>query len=75
MICLTSPMADQRLAAFMKRSLASIVKTVNDNGDKKVTRYFFSKQYHNGCDSHPDLAEHQQIAKELTAFIKKTMTW
>jgi lysophospholipase L1-like esterase len=75
MICLTSPMADERLAAFMKRSLASIVKTVNDNGDKKVTRYFFSKQYHNGCDSHPDLAEHQQIAKELTAFIKKTMTW
>jgi hypothetical protein len=75
LICLTSPMADERLAAFMKKSLASIVKTANDNGDKKVTRYFFSKQYHNGCDSHPDLAEHQQIARELTAFIKKTMKW
>jgi len=74
-ICLTSPMADARLAAFMKKVLTTIVNTVNRNGDKKITRYFFSKQYHNGCDGHPDLAEHQQIAVELIAFVKKTMKW
>ncbi|HET6995401.1 MAG TPA: SGNH/GDSL hydrolase family protein [Chitinophagaceae bacterium] len=74
-ICLTSPAADGVLAAFMKKTLNAIVKTVNDSGDKKITRYFFSKQYHNGCDGHPDLAEHQLIAKELTTFIKKTMKW
>jgi phospholipase/lecithinase/hemolysin len=32
-------------------------------------------QYHNGFDGHPGLAGHQIIAKELTAFIKKTTSW
>jgi lysophospholipase L1-like esterase len=74
-ICLTSPMADARLGAFMKKTLTAIVSKANKSGDKKVTSYFFSKQYHNGCDSHPDLAEHKLIAEELTTFIKKTMKW
>jgi len=74
-VCLTSPMADASLAAFMKKSLTAIVKKAAANGDKRVTSYFFSKQFHNGCDSHPDLAEHQQIAKELTGFIKQKMKW
>lgn len=74
-ICLTSPMADARLAVFMKKTLTAIVRKANSNGDKKVTSYFFSKQYHNGCDSHPDLAEHQMIANELIGFIKTTMKW
>ena len=59
LICLTSPMADAALAAFMKKTLTAIVGNMNKNGDKKVTSYFFSKQFHNGCDHHPDLAEHQ----------------
>ncbi|MDP4261226.1 MAG: SGNH/GDSL hydrolase family protein [Bacteroidota bacterium] len=74
-ICLTSPMADAPLAAFMKKMLTAIVNKEYKNGDKRITSYFFSKQYHNGCDSHPDLAEHQLIAKELIAFIKKKMKW
>lgn len=74
-ICLSSPMADARLAAFMKPAITSIVKTIKRSGDKKIDHYFFSKQYRNGCDYHPDLEEHEQIAKELTAFIKKTMKW
>ncbi|MEI9911127.1 MAG: SGNH/GDSL hydrolase family protein [Bacteroidota bacterium] len=75
LICLTSPMADATLAAFMKKTLTAIVRNRNKNGDKKITSYFFSKQFHNGCDHHPDLAEHQLIAGELTAFIKKRMKW
>jgi hypothetical protein len=74
-ICLTSPMADARLASFMKSVLMAIVNKMNKSGDKKITSYFFSKQYHNGCDYHPDLAEHRLIAKELTTFIKKKMKW
>ncbi len=74
-ICLTSPMADASLAAFMKKTLTTVVSKVNKNGDKRISSFFFSKQYHNGCDNHPDLAEHQLIAKELTAFIKKKMKW
>ena len=74
-VCLTSPMADTALAVFMKKSLTAIVKKANAAGDKKVTSYFFSKQYHNGCDGHPDLKDHAQIAIELTTFIKKKMNW
>lgn len=74
-VCLTSPMADEHLVAFMKKSLISIVRTMQQSGDKKVSYYFFSKRYYHGCDTHPDVAEHQQIAKELTAYLKKLMRW
>lgn len=74
-VCLTSPMADAALTSFMKKTLTAIVKKANAAGDKKVTSYFFSKQYHNGCDGHPDLAEHREIAAELSAFIKQKMKW
>jgi lysophospholipase L1-like esterase len=72
-ICLSSPMADARLATFMKKTITAIVNKIKTGGDKKITSYFFSKQYHNGCDWHPDLAEHKEIANELIPFIKKTM--
>lgn len=71
-ICLSSPMADAKLAAFMKATISSVLNTLND---KNVAAYFFSKQYKNGCDYHPDVAEHAGIAEELTAFIKKKINW
>jgi len=73
-ILVTSPMADQSLTAVMKKYLSAIKATLNKT-DKKINSYFYSKQYHNGCDGHPDLAEHQMIAKELGTFIKKKMKW
>lgn len=63
------------LAAFMKKTLKAVVNTLNKNGDKKIASYFFSKQYHNGCDSHSDLADHRLIANELTDFIRRKMKW
>jgi lysophospholipase L1-like esterase len=74
-ILLSSPMADAGLKAFMKKTLTAVMKKVNEEGDKKVTTFFFSKQYNSGCDDHPDLAEHQQIAEKLTAAVKKIMKW
>lgn len=74
-ICLTSPMANKKLAGFMKNMLLSVVSKVKSAGDKKIDTYLFSQQYSNGCDSHPSLAEHKLIAAELTAFIKKKMKW
>jgi hypothetical protein len=71
-ICLTSPMADAALAAFMKKTLTAVVKKMHD---QRTISYFFSKQYHNGCDGHPDLNEHRLIAKELSDFIRKKMNW
>ena len=74
-ICLSSPAADAKLRAVMEKNLTAIVNAENKNGDKKVYKYFFSKQFHNGCDGHPDLAEHKLIAKELIGAIKKIKSW
>ncbi|MEI9807597.1 MAG: hypothetical protein WDO16_06765 [Bacteroidota bacterium] len=59
----------------MKRHWTGIVNKMNKEGDKNVTSYFFSKQFNKGCDWHPDLEEHKEIAGELTAFIRKKMNW
>jgi lysophospholipase L1-like esterase len=74
-VCLSSPMADEALLAVMKKYLAAIVKTCRISGDKKVSLFIFSKRYHQGCDNHPSLEEHQEIAKELTGYIKKLKRW
>jgi hypothetical protein len=74
-ICLTSPMADKTLFAFMKKMVDAVVKRRNNDGDKKIYRFYFSKQYNKGCDGHPDLAEHRMIASELISFIKRVMKW
>ena len=71
----TSPMGDAKLTAVLKNYLTGIVTYLNTHGDKKVYKYFFSKQYHNGCDGHPDLAEHQMIANELSVYLSKLLQW
>lgn len=75
LICLTSPMADAPLTAFMKKTLTAVIKKINAGGDTKVTAFFFSGQFHHGCDGHPDLEEHKLMANELSAFIRKIMSW
>ncbi len=74
-ICLTSPMADKTLTPVLQRYLNGITAYVNAAGDKRVFKYFFSKQYHNGCGGHPDMDEHKLIAGELTAYIKQLKGW
>ena len=72
---ITSPMADEKLAAAQRNYLSGIITYMHTHNDKKIYTYFFGKQYHNGCDSHPDIEEHQQIATLLSAYIKKIMKW
>ena len=74
-VCLSSPMADEGLVMLMKSRLGSIVQKANNNGDKNIYTYYFSKRYHNGCDSHPDLSEHREIANELITYLKKLKGW
>ncbi len=74
-VCLTSPMADFTLNKALKNYLAGIVDAVNKSGDKNVSRYFFSKRFMHGCGTHPDLAEHQVMAMELSAYLKKLKKW
>ena len=74
-VLLTSPMADEKLLPVLKDYLTTVVNTINQNGDKKVSKYFFSRSYNSGCDAHPNLAEHELIAKELTAYLRQLMHW
>ena len=68
-VCLSSPMADVALKSFMVTSIKSIVAQSRSGGDKNVSYYFFTKQYHAGCDGHPSLEEHEAIAKELAQYL------
>ena len=74
-VCLTSPMADNTLVAVMKNYLTGIVNALHAEGDTKVHKFYFSKSFNSGCDGHPDLAEHQLIANELTVYVKTLMGW
>ena len=74
-VCLTSPMADAALTAVLKHNLSGILTAVRQAGDARVHTYFYSRQYSHGCGGHPDLAEHQLIAGELTAYLKRLMEW
>lgn len=74
-ILLSSPMADDNLRRFLRASFTSIVNTLHQQGETEAYQYVFEKQYKNGCDSHPDVAEHAQIARELVTFIKSIQNW
>ncbi|RYE19961.1 MAG: acetyl xylan esterase [Sphingobacteriaceae bacterium] len=74
-VCLTSPMGDFKLTKALKNYLTAVVKSVNQAGDKNVSKYFFSKSFNGGCDYHPNMAEHQIIAMEVAGYIKKLKNW
>ena len=72
-VCLSSPMGDARLTAYLKDNLTLIVDQMHQSGDKNVHAFFFSRSYNSGCGGHPDVTQHQQIAGELTAYLQTTL--
>lgn len=74
-VLLTSPMADESLNKVLQHYIASVQKDINNGGDKNVYHYFFKKRYYHGCDTHPDVQEHQEIAAELAPFVKEIKGW
>lgn len=74
-VLLSSPMANATLKNYMQKTIATVVKQMKANGETKIHAYFFRKQYNNGCDHHPSLNEHKEIAAELTTFIQQIMHW
>jgi lysophospholipase L1-like esterase len=74
-LLLSSPMADAGLRTFQQKTLLAIKAKFEAEGDKKVAMYFFKKQYIAGCDYHPSVEEHTEIANELTPVIKQIMRW
>ena len=74
-ICLTSPMGDAKLTAYLKDNLTQIANKMHQAGDKNVSTFFFSRSWNSGCGGHPDIAEHQLIAAELTTHLRAQMHW
>ncbi len=74
-LLLSSPMADNGLRNFMRSTIPAITKALRQMGEAKLYYHIFEKQYSSGCDYHPSLQEHQQIAQELVPVIKKIMRW
>lgn len=74
-ILLSSPMSEPKFSNVLKNYLTGVVDYLNENGDKNVSKYFFSRSFNSGCGGHPDTKEHQMIAKELTAYIVSIMEW
>ena len=74
-MCLTSPMADDRLTAVLRRYLSGVVVATKAGGEANVSSFFFARRYAGGGDAHPSLAEQGLIADELTAYLKTTLHW
>ena len=74
-VCLTSPMGNAELTAWLKDRLTHVVAQENAQGDKNVHAFFFSRSYNGGCGGHPDVAQHQQIAQELSAGLRPILGW
>jgi Carbohydrate esterase 2 N-terminal/GDSL-like Lipase/Acylhydrolase family len=74
-ILLSSPMADATLLAATKKYLPAVTAHFSSAGDHNVYHFYFSRQSVAGCDSHPSLSQHEQIAGELTAYLKELMHW
>lgn len=74
LVMLSSPMAATELNKFLQTSILAVEDALKKK-DKKITHYFFSKQYSGGCSSHPSGRDHALMAAELISFLSKKMKW
>jgi hypothetical protein len=68
-------MGDAALTKALKNYITGIVNYTNAQGDKKISKYFYSRSFNSGCGGHPDLKEHELIANELAVYIRGVMKW
>jgi hypothetical protein len=68
-------MADDNLRATLTRYIQGVIKRCHLDGEKNVSAYFFTRQYRNGCGSHPDVEDDKLIADELTSWLRTEMNW
>ena len=71
-ICAAGPNPGGDKWLLMQRMIQKVVATIN-LGD--VYYFEFSNFIPNGSDWHPNVLEHQKMAKELTSYIKNLMQW
>ncbi len=74
-ICLTSPMDGGSLSAALAKYGQAVAGYFNANGDAKVHYYAYTRGWNSGCDTHPNLDEHAEIAAELEVKLKQVLGW
>jgi hypothetical protein len=72
---LSSPMLNGDRRELLQRCLVAVKRTIDHqfDSDKPVALYFFKPMQARGCGGHPNLADHQILAEELTPFFKKLL--
>lgn len=75
LLLLTSPMADTPLRNFLRSALQKVIQQRKDAGDLLISGYVFETSFNGGCDYHPSVTEHYEIARLLTAEIRRLMNW
>ncbi len=75
--CIVGSMMNGEKLETIKNYLQNVVAYQRKKGNTKV--YFFEMSTQGklgyGCDWHPNVAQNQHNAKELTAFVKEKMKW
>jgi lysophospholipase L1-like esterase len=75
LLLLTSAMLsadrNERLAEYLRRVMSNRAAA----GDSAITMYAFHGRYVSGCDGHPSLEEHIEMANELEPKVKAWMGW
>jgi hypothetical protein len=71
-VLLTSPMSKMTM---LEKYITSVVDFYNGEGDSKVSKYFFTKNWNGGCNSHPSVAQHLEIADELETYLSTLLGW
>ena len=74
-VCFSSPMANEKLRNTLSNYLQATVQYYQAQGETKIDYYVFNRGFNKGCGGHPDKEDQQQIAQEVTNFIRTKMKW
>lgn len=72
-VCISSPMANDQLRTALRNYLQGIKNHFASAGEAVPDTFMFEQQYIKGCGEHPDVSDHQAIAKLLTPFLKSVV--
>jgi lysophospholipase L1-like esterase len=75
-LCTIGPMLGGQDLEKAEMSITKAVKQRNSGGDQRVTAYHIKTQNEKpGCDWHPSIAAHRQMAQELAVPLRAALGW
>ncbi len=77
-VLLTGSMLGGEELNIVKKALDNTRNRARKAGDKEIYRFDMTPQTGSlgyGADWHPSIAQHEQMAKELTAYLQSLMNW